>query len=215
MPQPKSAKSAKSAKSSRPSGSRGAPGAGKAAAPTGRTRSLAGKSASSPSSPEAQAARDEALRVNLVQLREVLAGGVMLTAARVQEAMDDAVRRGKLTRRDAEELARTLVDTGRRQSFDLLTEVEQLVEKSKGDLSSASNLVRESTDRVLQQVDRVRRTAGVGQSFPIPAYDELTAAQITTRLDGLSAGDLRRVREHERAHANRKTVIVAVERALG
>lgn len=169
---------------------------------------------SSASSAEAQAARDEQLRQNLAQLREVLAGGVMLTASRVQEAMDDAVRKGKMTRRDAEELARQLVDTGRRQSFDLLTEIEQLLERGKPDLGGASTLLREGTERVRREVERVRQAAGVAPGLAIEDYDSLTAAQITSQLEGLSVADLRRIRDHERTHANRKTVLAALGREL-
>ncbi|MCW2996773.1 MAG: plectin [Solirubrobacterales bacterium] len=155
------------------------------------------------------------MRASLSQLRELLAGGVMLTAQRVQEAMDDAVRRGKMTRRDAEEIARGLVDNGRRQSLDVIAEVEQLFGRGRSDLEAASNLVRDKTDRVLREVDRVRRGAGVGSAFPIAGYDDLTAAQITGLLGGLEASDLRKVREHERRTANRKSVLAAVERVLG
>lgn len=168
-----------------------------------------------PASPEAQAARDEAMRANLSQLRELLAGGVMLTAQRVQEAMDDAVRRGKMTRRDAEEIARTLVDNGRRQSLDVIAEIEQLFDRGRSDLGSASSLVRDKTDRVLREVDRVRRSAGVGPAFPIIGYDDLTAAQVASRLPELDAPALRKVRDHEKRTANRKSVLAAVEKALG
>jgi polyhydroxyalkanoate synthesis regulator phasin len=168
-----------------------------------------------PGSPEAQAARDEAMRANLSQLRELLAGGVMLTAQRVQEAMDDAVRRGKMTRHDAEEIARTLVDNGRRQSLDVIAEIEQLFGRGRSDLELASTLVRDKTDRVLREVDRVRRSAGVGPAFPIIGYDDLTAAQVASRLPGLDAPALRKVREHEKRTANRKSVLAAVEKALG
>ncbi len=168
-----------------------------------------------PASPEAQAARDEAMKANLSQLRELLAGGVMLTAQRVQEAMDDAVRRGKMTRRDAEEVARTLVDNGRRQSLDLIAEIEQLFGRGRSDLETASTLVQAGTDRVLREVDRVRRQAGVGPSFPIIGYDDLTAAQVVARLPELDAAALRKVREHEKRTANRKSVLAAVEKALG
>jgi polyhydroxyalkanoate synthesis regulator phasin len=168
-----------------------------------------------PSSPEAQAARDEAMKANLSQLRELLAGGVMLTAQRVQEAMDDAVRRGKMTRRDAEEVARGLVDNGRRQSLDLIAEIEQLFGRGRNDLETASTLVAAGTDRVLREVDRVRRQAGVGPTFPILGYDDLTAAQVAGRLSELDAGELRKVREHEKRTANRKSVLAAVEKALG
>lgn len=217
MPQPKSAKPASPAR--KPAAAGGKAAGRKAPAKTGGTaakkRSNAGKTSLEPASAEAQDARDEALRAHLTELRELLAGGVMLTAQRVQESMDDAVRRGKLTRRDAEELARGLMETGRRQKSDLLAEIEQLLERSKSDLESASSLVREGTDRVLREVDRVRRTAGVGSPVPIAGYDELTAAQVINRLADLSPSDLRKVRDHEKANGNRKSVLAKVEKALG
>jgi hypothetical protein len=54
----------------------------------------------------------------------------------------------------------------------------------------------------------------VGPQFPIPGYDELTAAHVNARLKGLSPTELRRLREYERRHANRKSVLDAIERAL-
>lgn len=184
------------------------PAAGKAATP-------ADPATTDPGSPEAQAARDEAMRANLSQLRELMAGGVMLTAQRVQEAMDDAVRRGKMTRHDAEEVARSLVDVGRRQSLDLIAEIEQLLDRGRSDLGSASSLVRDKTDRVLSELDRVRRQAGGSSALPIDDYDDLTAAKIIERLDGLTASQLRRLRDHEKRSANRKSVLAALEKALG
>jgi len=62
--------------------------------------------------------------------------------------------------------------------------------------------------------DRARRTVGVGPTFPILGYDDLTAGQVAQRLDGLKPADLRRVRDYERRHANRKSVLAAVEKAL-
>lgn len=53
-----------------------------------------------------------------------------------------------------------------------------------------------------------------GGAFPIEDYEELTAARVVRRLAGLTPTDLRRVREYERRHANRKTVLDAVEKAL-
>lgn len=51
-------------------------------------------------------------------------------------------------------------------------------------------------------------------ALPIAGYDELTARQIQTQLAGLTPGELRQVREYERRHANRKSVLDAVERLL-
>jgi hypothetical protein len=69
-------------------------------------------------------------------------------------------------------------------------------------------------DRVIREVDRARRVAGIGPSFPIVGYDDLTAAQVQTRLGELSAPELRKVRDYERRNANRKSVLAAIEQKL-
>ena len=74
--------------------------------------------------------------------------------------------------------------------------------------------MREAGDVALAQADRVRRTAGVGPSFPILGYDDLTAAQVQSRIEGLTPAELRKVRDYERRNANRKSVLDAVEAKL-
>jgi hypothetical protein len=69
-------------------------------------------------------------------------------------------------------------------------------------------------DRLVRGAGRAWRTIGVGPSFPIAGYEELTAGQVDQRLGGLKPADLRRVRDYERRHANRKSVLHAIERAL-
>ena len=54
-----------------------------------------------------------------------------------------------------------------------------------------------------------------GGRLPIAGYDDLTAAEVARELDGLREAELRRIGEYERANANRKTVLAAVERKLG
>jgi hypothetical protein len=56
--------------------------------------------------------------------------------------------------------------------------------------------------------------AGVGPSFPVIGYDDLTASQIQKRLDTLTPAELRKVRDYERRNANRKSVLTAVESKL-
>jgi hypothetical protein len=43
----------------------------------------------------------------------------------------------------------------------------------------------------------------------------LTAGQVEERLAGLTPAELRKVRDYERRHANRKSVLASVEKALG
>jgi hypothetical protein len=63
-------------------------------------------------------------------------------------------------------------------------------------------------------IERGLRVAGLGPSFPIPRYDEMTAAEVQRRLDGPTPAQLRKVRDHERRHANRKTVLRTIESKL-
>ena len=100
-----------------------------------------------------------------------------------------------MTRSDAADLVSEVVARGWGQADDLFEELERLL--------------------VRAPIDAARRVAGLGPDFPIGGYDDMTAAEIVSRLDGMGTADLRRVREYERANANRKTVLSAGERKLG
>jgi polyhydroxyalkanoate synthesis regulator phasin len=140
------------------------------------------------------------------ELREALSsltgplGMVMLTRERIEDALNDAVSRGRVTADDAQDLVTSLIERGRRQTNDVLGELEELV--------------ADKADRARAKADKARRVAGMGSSFPIAGYDDLTAAQVQDRLDGLSAAELRKVGDHEKRHANRKTVLRAVDQRL-
>ncbi len=126
---------------------------------------------------------------------------VVLTRERVQEAVDDAVERGRMTRNDATELVSALFERGRTGTDDLFSQIE--------------GLVTGTPTRIVREVDRARRAAGIGSNFPIMGYDDLTAAQVGERLNDLSAPELRKVRDYERRNANRKSVLQNIERKLG
>jgi len=138
----------------------------------------------------------------------------MLTSERIQEAMDDAVKRGRMTRADAEDMMQSLITAGRKQTEDVVSDLEQLMGRGRGVRRAARGRASDGTDRALQQVDRARRAAGLG-SFPILRYDDLTASQIADRVSDLTAAQLRKVRDYEKRHANRKSVIGAISRRLG
>ena len=103
---------------------------------------------------------------------------IVISRARLQEVLDEAVERGRITRGDAADLVAELLARGR------------------------------------APLDAARRVAGFGAEFPIAGYDDLTAAEVATALDGMSDADLRTLRAYEKANANRKTVLGAIERKL-
>jgi polyhydroxyalkanoate synthesis regulator phasin len=141
---------------------------------------------------------------------------VVLTRERIQETLDEAAERGRVTRSDANELVAELVRRGRQQRDDLLKELEQLIGRGRDQIGSATKRARQSEhlDQLVRAADRARRSVGGGSSFPISGYDELTASQVSKQLAGLSPAELRRVREYEARHANRKSVLEAIDRAL-
>jgi polyhydroxyalkanoate synthesis regulator phasin len=143
-------------------------------------------------------------------------GLVVLTRDRIQEVLDDAAARGRVTRTDANDLVTELVNRGRQQTDQLLSDVERVFGKGRQQIGAATQRARrsESLDLLLRSADKARRSVGAGQSFPILGYDEMTAAQVQTRLEGLSPAELRRVRDYERRHANRKSVLAALDKQL-
>jgi polyhydroxyalkanoate synthesis regulator phasin len=167
--------------------------------------STARKASSTSRKPAPDAAREQLQR--FLDPREV----VVVTRERLQEALDEAVARGRMTRDDAAALLADLLQRGRKQTDDLREDIEGLLGGAKG---ATRKSVAGSADRVLREVDRARRVAGVGPSFPILGYDDLTAAQVNERLSDLDPAELRKVRDHEKRNANRKSVLAAVEQKL-
>ena len=182
------------------------------------------KSASSARTPPDDGPREDQLLAAAAALRDMLTKGVVITSDRLQDIVDDAVRRGRMTRQDAEELVQNLVAVGRRQTQDALADLESIVGRSatqtrrqaQARVQNAGAAARRApgTDRALRTVDRVRRAAGLGHAFPVIGYDDLTSAQVKERLDDLNPAQLRKVRDHERRNANRKSILAAIEKQL-
>jgi polyhydroxyalkanoate synthesis regulator phasin len=229
MPQPKKpGSSSRKAPAGRPAARKPAR---KAASPkpTGRKRAptqvVVGAAPKTTAAPApAPEAGDDTPQAVLAHVRDLLSRGVLISADRLQETVDETVRRGRMTRDDAEELVANLVQVGRRQTQDAIADLEELVERSasqtrrlaRSRVRSVAAAARHApgTDRALRAVDRARRAAGLGSPFPISGYDELTAAQVKERLAELSPAELRKVRDHERRNANRKSILAAIEKRL-
>jgi hypothetical protein len=94
-----------------------------------------------------------------------------------------------VTRRDANELVSELVRRGREQTDELVAQLGRAA-------------------------GRARRTVGGSSALPIANYDEMSSRQVTKQLSGLQPAELRRVRDYEARHANRKSVLDGVDRAL-
>jgi polyhydroxyalkanoate synthesis regulator phasin len=202
---------AKRAAVSKPAAKRAAvskPAAKRAAASKPAAKRTTGAGASTRrAAPKAAPSREEAVRANLTALRAPLRQGVVLTADGVKATLDDAVKRGRITRKDATELSQSLLSSGRSQADVLRSDLEQLLGRGRSQ-------ALQSSDRVLREVDRARRRVGVGSTFPITLYDELNASQIQSRLKDLTPAQLRKVRDYEKRNDARKSVLSAIEKKL-
>lgn len=156
--------------------------------------------------------------------REALEKSITISRERLQEVVDDAVRRGRITRGDAEEMVGRLITRGRDQAEDLMAQLERVISQFReapgrarqevsGRTMEARKRAVKAVDKPLAGADRMRRAARI-PGFPITAYDQLSIRQIDRRLQELSRAELRRVREYERRNKARKGVLRALDRKL-
>lgn len=143
-------------------------------------------------------------------------GLLVLSRERIAETVHEAATEGRLTRSDADSLVTELVQRGRQQTEDLLGDLDRTLGRGRQQLDAATRRARMATpDGLVRSADRARRSIGVGPSFPILGFDDLTVPQIERRLSHLSDPELRTVRDYERRNANRKSLLRAIEKALG
>ena len=178
---------------------------------------------------------------SIENFRDSLEHSLNISRDRLQEVVDDAVRRGRMQRRDAEKMVSDLVSRSRRQTSSLLEDLERVAEQARKELRGrsaparrqaakaaqrarrqvrgaagrAGRQVRDAADGPLAGADRLRRRTPLPSRFPITAYDQLTAAQVRSRLADLGKPELRRVREYETRNRNRKGVLAAIDKQLG
>jgi hypothetical protein len=76
----------------------------------------------------------------------------------------------------------------------------------------------EQNDEVLKQTEKATKEAelkaAVLGALKTAKYDELSVAEISKRLDGLSTEQLRKVREYEKKNKNRESLIEQIDRKI-
>src|ERR687889_795978 len=98
----------------------------------------------------------------------------------------------------------------------------ELVEQAEMQRDAFRTLVGESVDAYTELLcpplayyrQGLRLVGSEGAGFPIAGYDELNIKEIGDRLDGMSAAEIRTVREYEKRNKNRETLIEQFDRKL-
>jgi hypothetical protein len=126
---PKKAAAKKPAKAKPKKAATKKPSANKAPA---KAKKPAPKSAAAKGTAKAKRApRAPGLDIGIAQLRESLEHSVTLSRERIQEVVDDAVKRGRMTHGDAEKMIGELLKRGRKQTDALLSELEGLLRQAR------------------------------------------------------------------------------------
>jgi polyhydroxyalkanoate synthesis regulator phasin len=140
-------------------------------------------------------------------MKSVLApvNAVLITRKHLDEVIEDAVKRGRMTRDDAQQMVQTLLQRSARQTDDFLSDLERLLGRGR----TLDTRQTQSTEKRSR-----RKPRRASSNLPIENYDELSAAAVQDQLDGLTPAELRKLRDYERQNANRKTVLDPIARKL-
>ncbi len=123
-----------------------------------------------------------------------------------QEVLDGTVREVRHQAESNRSLTQELVERADQQRGVVRTLVEQSVDAYMDLLYAPLSYYKQGLRVVEGEVER--------EAFPIANYDEQNVAEISKRIDGLTAAQIREVREYEKKNKSRETLIDQFDRKL-
>jgi hypothetical protein len=172
---------------------------------------------------------DDQVRDAFSEVGDALQRAVVLSTDRVQSVFEDAVLRGRMTRRDAEELASSLVALGRDQALELRSEVDAIARAIPGKVVDAvdpraKRRKKKARDEAKEEQRREAARFVNAEAFSSPtgtaaAADAAlpadpstaTAKDLIALVATLSPADLKALRTKEAAGKARTTVLKAID----
>jgi hypothetical protein len=138
---------------------------------------------------------------------------------------DYVVRAQELNTEFARRAFETWIDTSRRQAELGQSVARQLFGKTEEQTDAVQARFGEWADagfftpfgyyrEGLQDVTPIPTVASRNGGVPIAGYDEMNVGEVSDRLDSLSDEELKRVRDYERRHKNRDTLIEQLDRKI-
>jgi membrane protein involved in colicin uptake len=91
---------------------------------------------------------------------------------------------------------------------------EQATMEAKQATAKTQAETREAALRLEEETREVALQAAVHRSLETKNYEELNVDEVSKKLDGLSATELKKVREYETHNKNRETLIAEIDRRL-
>ncbi len=112
-------------------------------------------------------------------------------------------------------LTQELVDRAEKQREVLQTVVEESLNAYWNFAFAPLSYYKEGLRQVESQVEsQAAAVSHITTGLPIAHYDELTVAEISDKLVGLSVDDLKKVRAYEKGHNNRNTLVEQIDRKI-
>jgi len=112
-------------------------------------------------------------------------------------------------------LTQELVERAERQREAFQTVVEDSLNAYWNAAFAPISYYKEGLQQVERQAERqAAAVSHITTGLPIAHYDELTVAEISDKLEGLSVDDLKKVRAYEKGHNNRNTLIEQIDRKI-
>jgi polyhydroxyalkanoate synthesis regulator phasin len=149
MPAPKS--SSRNSRQSRPKARPAATGKGPARASGQQPRSTASPALPGGAGTDGTSGFVEQIANRVIRQFDL----VLISRERIQEILDDAADRGRVTRSDANQLVTQLVRLGRQQTDEFLKDMEQLLDRGREQVESATRRARVSSGAPSGRGDRL------------------------------------------------------------
>lgn len=105
-------------------------------------------------SQEDQAEASSRAEQSVKAFRDALEASVTIPRERLQDTVDDAVRRGRMTRGDAEDLMARLLTRGRQQADDILGQLEDVVSQLRDEVGERTGRQRRQAARTTARARR-------------------------------------------------------------
>ena len=136
--------------------------------------------------------------------------------------IDHMVARQERNVRFAQEMFGGTVREIRHQAESNRALTQELAERAEMQRDAFRTLVGESVDAYTDLLyapfvyykQGLRLVESEGAGFPIAGYDVLNVKEIGDRLDGMTAAEIRTVRQYEKRNKNRETLIEQFDRKL-
>ncbi len=160
-----------------------------------------------------------ALAENLRKQQEGLRGLAREGAEAYAELLGTPFGYAQRAVREGQQLAREGTEQGVRAAQEVsrigVRAAEQTAQTGAQTAERATRNAQQGARNAEQQGNRAAtRSASNGSEFPVENYDELTVNEISERLDGLSAEEMKRVRTYEKRHESRETLIEQLDRKI-